>query len=412
VEKALDQQKKSVKAPTDQTEAEKTQRQDIRVDTEKLDKLFDLVGELITTEAMVIDNSDLKQYDFHDFDSATSYLSKVTREMQEITMSIRMIPLEGLFNKMRRLVRDLSRKFDKKINLSISGQDTEMDRNVMEEISDPLVHIIRNAVDHGIEDPETRARMGKEETGELQLNARYEGNEIWITVKDDGQGLNRERIIEKARQNGVLSTDPSGMSDQEVWKLIFDPGFSTSEEVSEISGRGVGMDVVKRNIEKLRGKIDMNSQEGEGTEIILRIPLTLAIIDGISLRVGNQLFSMPINDVLSFQKAEEHQLTQTEEDRMVLRLRDEIMPVIKLYEEYDISTEKQKITDGIVVVTAVNGKKAGLLVDDVVGYKQIVVKPLPEYVEDMKAIAGCSILGSGDVSLILDANALVESVIG
>jgi two-component system, chemotaxis family, sensor kinase CheA len=411
LEEALQKQNKAKKEPQDQGASYKTQRSDIRVDMEKLDSLFDLMGELITAEAMVIDNPDLEQYELDAFDTATSYLSKITREMQEITMTIRMIPLEGLFNKMRRLVRDLSRKFEKKINLTISGQDTEMDRNVMEEISDPLVHIIRNAIDHGIEAKAAREQAGKEETGAVHLSARYEGNEIWISVKDDGGGLHRDKIIDKANENNLLRSDPSSMTDKEVWNLIFEPGFSTADKVSEISGRGVGMDVVKRNIEKLRGKIDISSTPGKGTEIILRIPLTLAIIDGVSLLVGSRLFSLPINDVVSFHKIEEGQLTTTKQGEEVLRLRDDIIPVIKLHDFYSIDTEKKAATDGIVLVILADGKYAAVVVDKVVGYKQIVVKALPDYIGDMKAISGCSIMGNGDVSLIIDTNSLVNAVI-
>jgi two-component system, chemotaxis family, sensor kinase CheA len=392
-------------------EAAKTTRKDIRVDTEKLDKLFDLMGELITTEAMVIDNPDLEQYELENFYIASNYLSKITREMQEITMAIRMIPLEGLFNKMRRLVRDLSRKFKKKVDLDISGQDTEMDRNVLEEISDPLVHIIRNAIDHGIETPEERAKAGKDETGHIWLNARYEGNENWISVKDDGRGLDRERILRKAETAGLLKTEPASMKDREVWDLLFEPGFSTAETVSEVSGRGVGMDVVKKNIEKLRGKVDVFTTRGKGTEIILRIPLTLAIIDGISFKVADKLYSIPINDIISFHKVTEDQVTTTKENNEVLNLRNELFPILKLYQVYNIDTDKTKISDGIILIVNVDNKKAALLVDEIIGFKQLVVKALPESMGELEGISGCSIMGSGEVSLIMDTNTLLQRVL-
>jgi two-component system chemotaxis sensor kinase CheA len=271
VDKALQEQAKY------QTEAKESsyavKRKDIRVDMSKLDRLFDLMGELITAEAMVVSHPELEGLDIENFHKAADEMSKITRSMQEITMGIRMIPLEGLFNKMRRLVRDLARKFDKKINLSISGQDTEMDRNVIEEISDPLVHIIRNSIDHGIEAREQREAAGKSPEGNIGLDAKYEGNEIWITVSDDGGGLHREKILAKAEKNDLLTGNPDEMSDSDVWQLIFEPGFSTADQVSEISGRGVGMDVVRRNIEKLRGKIDIASTPGKGTNMILKIPL-------------------------------------------------------------------------------------------------------------------------------------------
>jgi len=409
---ALAQQGKKKPGEADQFTNYKTTRKDIRVDTEKLDRLFDLMGELITSEAMVIDNPDLENHDLEGFNTATNNLSKITREMQEITMTIRMIPLEGLFNKMRRLTRDLSRKFEKKINLHIHGAETEMDRNVMEEISDPLVHIIRNSIDHGIEPPKTREERGKEEAGNIWLSAKYEGNEIWITIQDDGGGLKKEKILKKAETQGILKSDPASMSDKEIWNLIFEPGFSTADKVSEISGRGVGMDVVKRNIEKLRGKIDISSEEAKGTAIILRIPLTLAIIDGISLKVGKQLFALPINDVIEFYKATADQITKTDKQAEVLTLRKEILPVIKLFNVYSLKTEVTSVSEGIMIVAFADGKKAALMADEIVGYQQLVVKALPEYMGDMNTISGCSIMGNGDVNLIIDTNALVQQVLG
>jgi two-component system chemotaxis sensor kinase CheA len=328
--------------------------------------------------------------------------------MQEITMSVRMIPLEGLFNKMRRLVRDLARKFGKKINLTVIGQETEMDRNVIEEIADPLVHIIRNAIDHGIEDGETRKDGGKDDTGTVSLSAKYEGNEIWISIKDDGAGLDRKRILAKAEERELLKADAETLQDEEVWQFLFEPGFSTAAQVSEVSGRGVGMDVVKRNIESLRGKIDISSTLGGGTEIILKIPLTLAIIDGITLKVGNVLYAIPLGDILEFHKASDEQVTKTDARSEVLRLREEIIPVIKLHEFFQTQTEKIKVSDGILIITQGNGNKAALLVDEIEGYQQIVVKTLPTYLGSMRAISGCSIMGTGEVTLIIDTGSLLK----
>lgn len=410
IEKALTQQRKMRgEGPAEGVSA---QRKDIRVDTEKLDKLFDLMGELITTEAMVIDNPELEQHDLDKFYLDSSNLSKITREMQEITMAIRMIPLEGLFNKMRRLVRDLSRKFEKEVNFNISGQDTEMDRNVMEEISDPLVHIIRNAIDHGIETKEKREAAGKDPTGNIWLNARYEGNEIWITVKDDGQGLNRKKILSKAVSHGIVEGDvAASMPDKEVWPLIFEPGFSTADQVSEISGRGVGMDVVKRNIEKLRGKVDISTESGKGSEIVMRIPLTLAIIDGITVTVGNMMYTIPISDIISFHKVEAGQLTTTQKEGEVLNLRGEILPIIKLHRVFRIETDKKEVSDGIVIIVLSDGKQAAVLVDEIIGNKQVVIKALPEEMGDMEGVSGCTIMGNGEVSLIIDTNTLLQRVL-
>jgi two-component system, chemotaxis family, sensor kinase CheA len=408
VEKALSQQQKlSGQAGGGAA----VQRMDIRVDTEKLDKLFDLMGELITTEAMVIDNPELEEHNLNTFYLDASNLSKITREMQEITMAIRMIPLEGLFNKMRRLVRDLSRKFDKNVNLVISGQETEMDRNVMEEISDPLVHIIRNAIDHGIEKEEQRTAAGKDAAGTIWLDAKYEGNEIWITVKDNGKGLHREKILEKAKAHGLVSGDTTAVPDKEVWPLIFEPGFSTAEQVSEISGRGVGMDVVKRNIEKLRGKVDVTTVTGQGSEFVLRIPLTLAIIDGITLTVGKMMYTIPISDIISFHKIEPEQLTETRKGSEVLNLRGEIFPVIKLWDVLKIDTDKREVTDGIVIIVVSDNRQAAILVDEIIGNKQVVIKALPEEMGDMEGVSGCSIMGNGEVSLIIDTNSLIQRVL-
>ena len=384
------------------------ERKDIRVDMNKLDKLFDLMGELITAEAMVINNPELESLELESFDRAANYLSKITREMQEITMSVRMIPLEGLFNKMRRLVRDLSRKFSKDINLKVRGQETEMDRNVIEEIADPLMHIIRNAIDHGVEGAESRKAAGKGPSGTISLGAKYEGNEIWIIVKDDGRGLDREKILKKAEERQLLKGESDALTDEDIWQLLFEPGFSTAEKVSEISGRGVGMDVVKRNVEKLRGKIDISTVPGQGTEIILKIPLTLAIIDGITAQVGNILYAVPLGDILEFHKAKPEQITNTDANREVLTLRDKLIPVVKLHEFFETASEKTETGDGILIVTRRNGRQAALLVDEIIGYHQIVVKALPEYMGEMRAISGCSILGNGEVSLIIDTGSLLK----
>ena len=408
LEKALTAQRRA--APADQIGDTTTfvARKDIRVDMEKLDKMFDLMGELITAEAMVISNPELANLEIESFSRASNYLSKITREMQEITMTVRMIPLEGLFNKMRRLVRDLSRKFGKKIDFRVSGQETEMDRNVIEAIADPLVHIIRNAIDHGIEDENTRMKNGKNEVGLVSLSAKYEGNEIWITVGDDGMGLDKQKILRKAQERGLLKGDPESMRDDDVWQILFEPGFSTAEEVSEISGRGVGMDVVKRNVEKLRGKTDIKSTPGEGAKFILRIPLTLAIMDGIFAEVGNIQYALPLGDILEFHKASAEQITRTDTQREVLRLREEIIPIIKLFEFFGSDTDKTDTSQGILIIAQANGQKAGLLVDDVLGNQQIVVKSLPEYLGGMRAISGCSIMGDGGVSLIIDTASLLK----
>jgi two-component system chemotaxis sensor kinase CheA len=370
------------------------------------------VGELITAETMVIHHPELNDLELNNFTQALTALSKITKEMQEVTMAIRMIPLDGLFNKMRRLIRDLSKKFDKKVVFLVSGEDTEMDRNVIDQIADPLVHIIRNAVDHGVESSAERIQNGKVAEGTIKLNAKYEGNEIWISIIDDGGGLNRDRISEIAVERGLLSQEQvESKTNSEIWPLIFEPGFSTNEIVSEISGRGVGMDVVKKNIEKLRGKVEILSESQKGTTFILQIPLTLAILDGILFRSNDMLCSIPTTDIIEFHKPEAHQITTTSVNQQVLNLRDEIIPLIKLSEFYDLSTTSKDYTDGILIIATAYEKKIAILVDEIIGNRQFVIKALPEYLNNVKAVSGCSILGGGDVCLVIDTGAFISQVL-
>jgi two-component system chemotaxis sensor kinase CheA len=386
-------------------------RKNIRIDTRKLDFLFDTVGELFTASAMVINNPDLSGLKLENFRKSAARLGKVTRDIQEIILSIRMIPLENLFIKMKRLVSDLLKKFDKKIQFNISGQDTEIDRNVIEQISDPLVHILRNAIEHGIENKETRLKNHKEEIGTVNLSAKYEGNEIWIIIEDDGAGLDRDKIMNQAIENNLFKGDPYKLVDEEVWNFIFQTGFTTIDKVFDVSGRGVGLDVVKRNIEKLRGNIKIESKIGKGTTFILKIPLTMAIMEGITLKVGDNLYSIPTIDIQEFFEVEESQITKTETNNYIIKLRKEKLPVIKLFEVFNIRTKKNKLTDGIIVVVKNDNKKACLLVDEVLGNHQIVVKSLSDYPRNVDGISGCTIMGDGEVSLIIDTESLLNKCI-
>lgn len=383
-------------------------RKEIRVDTSKLDKLFELVGELITAESMVINNADLSGLKLDSFSKAFSSLNKISREIQETTMQIRMIPLDGLFQKMTRLVRDLSRKFDRPVNFIVSGQDTEMDKNVIEQISDPLVHILRNSLDHGIESRENRKLTSKPETGTVYLDARYEGSEIWISIKDDGAGLNREKILAKAAKNGLLKADPSTLTDKEVYAFIFEPGFSTADVVSEVSGRGVGLDVVKKNLERIRGKVEITTEQGKGTQFILTIPLTMAIIDGITVRAGKNRYSIPLNDIFEFFKVVPEQVTRTEKSEETINIRNSFLPLIKLGEVFKIPGAVTNACEGIIIVVQNNGRKACILIDEVIGNQQIVVKSLSEYLGKVEGLSGCSILGDGGVSFIIDTGKLLS----
>ncbi|MFN3659814.1 MAG: Hpt domain-containing protein, partial [Brevinematales bacterium] len=306
------------------------QKREIRVDANRLDRLFDLMGELINAEAMVLHHPAVKNIQDDHLQKAIAHLTKISRELQEVTMEVRMVPLEGLFMRMHRLVRDLSRKFNKSIELRIIGQENEIDKNLIDQIADPLVHLLRNAIDHGIESPEERLQKGKPERGLVELSAQYQGNEIWISVRDDGRGLNREKILAKAQAKGILHKSPEGMTDNEVWKLIFLPGFSTKDEITDVSGRGVGMDVVIKNIEKLRGQVDILTHPNEGTTITMKIPLTMAILDGVVCRIGKALFIIPLADIVEFFKPQKSQITRGEANSLLINLRGEILPVLDL----------------------------------------------------------------------------------
>lgn len=383
----------------------------IRVDIDKLDKLLDLVGELVIAEAMVVNNQELAGKGMDRFEKAALQLEKITRDIQEVAMAMRMIPLSGTFRKMVRLVRDLAQKEGKKINLEIIGEETEVDKTIIEQISDPLVHLIRNAVDHGIEEPAQRAASGKPEVACLTLGARHSGGEVWITVEDDGRGLNREQIRRKAVDLGLISPDEgSEPKGDELLRLIFEPGFSTAEQVSNISGRGVGMDVVKRNIERLHGKVDIRTKPGLGTMFVVRIPLTLAIIEGMVVRVGDSRYTVPINSIRESLQPSIDQVTTTPDGQELVLIRGELIPVVRLHELYRVKAGCLDLAEGILVVVEADERKCGLFVDEVLGQQQIVIKGLSGYLGRVRSMSGCAILGDGDISLILDVGDLIDSV--
>lgn len=384
------------------------QKKDIRVDTAKIDRLFDLVGELITIESMVTNNPDIKGMNLPNFSRSANLLNKISRELQEVTMSVRMMPLESLFNKMKRLVRDVSVKMNKKVDLIISGQETEMDKNIIDEIADPLVHLIRNSVDHGIEMPKDRISAGKIETGKVYLTARYEGNEILITIRDDGKGLAKDKILQKAIEKGIISTGNDKLTDKEIFKLIFEPGFSTADKVTDISGRGVGMDVVKKNIEKLRGTIDLDSQPGNGATVILRIPLTLAIIESMVFRIGGSKFAMPILSVIESLKVTNDRITQTMDGLELVKVRNELIPVIRLHELFHKDPDSKNLTDGLLVIVESRERKACLFVDEIIGQQQAVVKSMTDYIGKVPGLTGCMILGDGNIGLIVDIDGIFD----
>lgn len=387
-----------------------SQQQYIRIDTEKLDALLDLVGEMVIAESMVANCPDLRGLQLEKFDKAIHHLNKITRDIQETALAMRMIPLSSTFHKMERLVRDLSNKFNKKIKLEIAGEETEVDKTIIEQISDPLVHIIRNSIDHGLESNEERAKLGKPATGTIKLEAKHSAGEVWIIVEDDGRGLNREKIIKKAVENSLIKGDGSDMKDEEVWKLIFEPGFSTAEKVSNISGRGVGMDVVKRNIEKLRGRVDIRTIGGKGTMIILRIPLTLAIIDGMEIQVGKARYIIPISSIRQSFKAHSDKISHTPDGTEVVNVRGELLPVVRLHRMYGIPSIHERLEDGLLIIVENNEKKCCLFVDELIGQQQIVIKGLSNYLGHVRGVSGCAIMGDGEISLILDIGDLIASV--
>ena len=392
----------------EQQSISKMQRKDIRVETSKIDKLFDLVGELITIESMVTNNPDLKGYEFPNFNRSANMLNKITRELQEITMSVRMMPLDSMFNKMKRLVRDVSMKMGKKINFTISGQDTEMDKNVIDEIADPLVHILRNALDHGVESPEERIAKGKDPEGNVSLSAKYEGNEILIIIEDDGAGIDRSRILKKAGEKGLLTQEPEKMSDRDVFLLLFEPGFSTAATVTDISGRGVGMDVVKKNIEKLRGSVDVESKLGKGSRFVLRIPLTLAIMEAMVIRIGKSMFALPILSVTESFKADINNISSTMDGLELIKVREEILPIIRLNELFHKNSDSKEVTDGILITIESRSKKVCLFADEIIGQQQAVIKSLTDYIGKVPGLMGCMILGDGSIGLIIDIESLLD----
>ena len=400
-----DAPQKTVSASVAVTDPEATT---VRVDIKKMDRLFNMIGELITAQDILMGQFD-EEDESQEIQKAKNNLENVTREIQELSMQLRMITLNGLFNKMKRLVRDLSRKLQKEINFTIFGQDTEMDRNVIDEISDPLMHIIRNALDHGIETPAERTASGKPITGNVTLGAKYEGNSIVISVRDDGRGLDKAKIKEKAIRKGIITAEEAAnLPERKIFDLIMLPGFSTSETVSDISGRGVGMDVVKRSIDALRGSVIIRSEEGKGSEFLIRIPLTLAIIDAITFKLGDLTFATQITDVVEFYKFREEQVTVTQSQGEVLNLRGELIPILEMSRCYGTDHHYQRYEDGIAIIAvSSNDKKVAVVVDEIIGNKNLVIKPLPQMFAHLSSLSGCSILAGGETCLIVDMNRLL-----
>lgn len=401
---------KQKKLARDKPKAEKASF--ISVNVTKMDQLMDLIGELVIAESVVLQNPDLKVpgLNLNSFNKAAAQLSKISTDLQNVIMSMRMVPLTNTFQKMNRIVFDVSRKLGKDIEFEMVGEQTEVDKNIIEHISDPLMHLVRNAVDHGIETNEERAASGKREKGKVVLSARTEAGKVWISVEDNGTGLDREKILAKAKKQGILdeSKPESAYTDKEVYQFITLPGFSTNEQITEYSGRGVGMDVVVQNIQAIGGMLDIESTPGCGSVMNLKIPLTLAIIDGIVMETGNSSFVLETGVIQSFISVKEDMMIHEPNGDEYIMIRGECFPVLRLGQWYGLNDYKESVEDGIMLILEVEDKKICLFVDRLIGEQEIVVKPIPSYVKKVKGLSGCTQLGDGSIALILDAAGLID----
>lgn len=380
----------------------------ISVDVSKLDKLMDLVGELVISESMVTNNQAAAGIDQDDFHKAVRQHRKRISDLQDVVMSIRMVPLAPTLNKMNRIVRDMSRKLDKKAELEIIGENTEVDKNIIEHIGDPLMHIIRNSMDHGLEDEEERKKAYKNPVGKITIEAKNMGGDVLINVTDDGRGLNRQKILERAIDNGIITGNPNSLSDKEIYATIFAPGLSTNDEVTEYSGRGVGMDVVAKEIEKVRGSVNVDSSEGIGTVVSIKIPLTIAIMEGMIIRVGKSIFTIPVTSIKQSLIVKDKDVFKDLDNKEMITIRGECFSILRLHELYHIDTKISRIEEGIVIMVEEDGKSICIFADELIGEQQVVIKALPEYINRVKGTSGCTLLGNGSISLILDVSQLVN----
>ncbi len=384
----------------------------IGVSVSKMDQLMELIGELVISESVVLQNPDLKVpgLNLDNFNKAAAQLAKISTDLQNVIMSMRMVPLTNTFQKMNRIVFDVSRKLGKDIEFVMVGEQTEVDKNIIEHISDPLMHLVRNAVDHGIETNEERMDEGKPDKGKITLSARTEAGKVWISVEDNGKGLDREKILAKARKQGLLEEGKpdSAYTDKEVYQFITLPGFSTNEQITEYSGRGVGMDVVVQNIQAIGGTLDIESTQGLGTIMSLKIPLTLAIIDGIVMETGTSSFVMETGVIKEFVRVKEDMMIHEPNGEEYIMIRGECYPVLRLGKWYGLTEYCESVEEGVMLILEVEEKKICLLVDKLIGEQEIVVKPIPSYIKKVRGLSGCTQLGDGSIALILDAGGLVE----
>ncbi|WP_041689444.1 chemotaxis protein CheA [Enterobacter sp. 638] len=393
------------RAEREKPAARSSESTSIRVAVEKVDQLINLVGELVITQSMLAQRSnELDPVTHGDLITSMGQLQRNARDLQESVMSIRMMPMEYVFSRFPRLVRDLASKLGKQIDLTQIGSSTELDKSLIERIIDPLTHLVRNSLDHGIESPENRIAAGKSPIGNLTLSAEHQGGNICIEVIDDGAGLNRERILAKAMSQGMAVNE--NMTDEEVGMLIFAPGFSTAEQVTDVSGRGVGMDVVKRNIQEMGGHVEIKSKQGSGTTIRILLPLTLAILDGMSVKVAGEVFILPLNAVMESLQPSDEDLHPLAGGERVLEVRGEYLPLVELWKVFEVDGAKTEATQGIVVILQSAGRRYALLVDQLIGQHQVVVKNLESNYRKVPGISAATILGDGSVALIVDVSAL------
>ncbi|MBN1514934.1 chemotaxis protein CheA [Candidatus Sumerlaeota bacterium] len=383
-------------------------KENVKVDAERLDRLLDTIGELVIVEAMVTQSPEMKGIASAELARHLSQLNKITRELQEMGIPLRMIPLRSTFQKMARMVRDLSKKAGKRVEFCMSGEDTELDKSVVDKIGDPLVHMIRNAVDHGLEsDPAERRAAGKSETGRVELRAYHKGGGIYIEIEDDGRGLNKDAILAKARDRKLIN-DGDSLSEREIFNLIFEPGFSTAKKITEVSGRGVGMDVVRRNIEALRGQVDIQSKPGKGSVFSIRLPLTLAIIDGMVVRAGQERYIIPTLSVVRSIRPEKQHRTQILSKGELLSVQGELIPLFRLGELFGIAEAESELTNAIAIIVEEENRRVAILADELLGQQQIVIKSLGEAMKGIPGIAGGAIMPDGKVGLIVDVSGLTR----
>lgn len=385
----------------------------ISVNLHKLDTLLDLVGEIVITEAMVTSSPDLKGLRLDNFQKSARQLRKLNSELQDTVMSIRMVPISGAFNKMTRIVRDMKVKLNKDVDLVFEGEETEVDKSIIDQLNDPLMHMVRNSMDHGIEDNvQDRIARGKPAKGKITLSAYNSSNEVIIVIADDGTGINAQKVLEKAEKNGLLTKPMSEYTDKEVFNMIMLPGFSTNEQVTEYSGRGVGMDVVRKNIEKIGGSVSVDSKWGEGSNFIIKIPLSLSIVDGMEVSVGQSIFTIPINSIRESFKIKPSQLVKDTDGKEMIMIRGECFPLIRLYELYDLTPGTDDLYEGIVILVESDGKCACIFADELIGEQQVVVKPFSSLLNNFNVkqngMAGCSILGDGSITIILDISNIIS----